>query len=104
MRRVQGLSRSAPLYFSTAYRLLSCLLSPHGLQILREERAVAVRVEADAEEEGGGVLVAVPRLFEALVADGRAVEARGLFAELEREAERDALADEVAAAEAYDGE
>ena len=60
-------------------------------------------MEADAEEEAG-VVLPVLAFVHALVADGRAVEAGALFAELEREAERDAFADEVAAAEVDGGE
>src|SRR3712207_7794694 len=58
------------------------------------------RSEADAEEEAWVRLAVVGLVVEALVADGGAVEARALVAEFDGEAERDAVADEVAAAEA----
>src|SRR5215207_8073532 len=101
MRRVPAFRSGAPLRLPTGYRLLPT--SFHPLKVPRKQRAVAVFGEADAEEEAG-VGLPVLAFFEALVADGRAVEAGALFAELEREAERDAFADEVTAADVDGGE
>jgi hypothetical protein len=71
-----------------------------GSQVFGEQGAVAVRVEVYADEEAAVGL----SLFKALVAYGRAVEACAAAGELERDAELDAVADEVASADADGGQ
>jgi hypothetical protein len=72
---------------------------PEALYVLtrsaRSRSSVSVRRMPTRKPRVGAVRV------ELLVADGRAVEARVAVGQLERDAQRDGVADEVAAADAY---